>query len=76
MTGARAVNDLTAINVVQIILSGAQIHATGDAANMPAFGATYSDYEIASVANYGTARFGARPSTLTAERVAKLRSAN
>jgi mono/diheme cytochrome c family protein len=43
---------------------------------MPAFGATYSDYEIASVANYLTARFGARPSVLTAERVAKLRGAD
>ena len=74
LTGARAVNDPTAINVVQVILSGAQRHATGDAANMPAFGAAYSDYEIASVANYVTARFGVRPSALTAERVAKLRS--
>lgn len=69
-------NDPTAINVVQIILSAAQRHATGDAANMPAFGAAYSDYEIASVANYLTARFGARPSVLTAEGVAKLRSAD
>jgi hypothetical protein len=43
-------------------------------ANMPAFGAAYSDYEIASVANYVTARFGTQASALTAERVAKLRS--
>jgi mono/diheme cytochrome c family protein len=76
LTGSRAVNDPTAINVVQIILSGAQRHATGDAANMPAFGAAYSDFEIASVANYLTARFGARPSALTAERVEKLRGAD
>ena len=75
LTGARAVNDPTAINVVQIILSGAQRHATGDTLTMPAFGAAYSDYEIASVANYVTARFGAQPSALNPERVAKLRSA-
>lgn len=74
LTGARAVNDPTAINVVQVILSGAQRNAGGDTANMPAFGAAYSDYEIANVANYLTARFGARPSVLTAERVAKLRN--
>jgi mono/diheme cytochrome c family protein len=43
---------------------------------MAAFGAAYSIYEIASVANYVTARFSAQPSALTEERVAKLRSEN
>jgi|HubBroStandDraft_1064217.scaffolds.fasta_scaffold02598_7 mono/diheme cytochrome c family protein len=76
LTGARAVNDPTAINVVQVVLSGAHRHATGGGANMPAFSAAYSDYEIASVANYVTGRFGAQPSALTAERVAKLRTAD
>jgi mono/diheme cytochrome c family protein len=73
LTGARAVNDRTAINVAQVILSGAQRNAR-DTADMPAFGAAYSDYEIAGVANYVTARFGEQSSTLTAEQVAKLRS--
>ena len=41
---------------------------------MPEFGDTYSDAEIASVANYVTARFGAKASELTAEQVAKLRT--
>jgi hypothetical protein len=45
---ARAVNDPTATNVVQVILSGVYRHAAGDTANIPAFGAAYSDYEIAS----------------------------
>jgi mono/diheme cytochrome c family protein len=40
---------------------------------MPAFGSTYSDEEIASVANYVTARFGTKGSNLTAANVAKLR---
>jgi mono/diheme cytochrome c family protein len=74
LTGARAVNDSTANNVAQVILSGARRAPRGDGANMPAFGAAYSDYEIASVANYVTARFGTQPSALTGERVAKLRS--
>jgi hypothetical protein len=52
------------------------LHADPDAVNMPAFGAAYSDGEIASVVNYVTARFGARPSALTVERVAKLRQAD
>jgi mono/diheme cytochrome c family protein len=42
--------------------------------NMPAFGSTYSDSEIASVANYVTARFGAKASDLTVDQVAKLRT--
>jgi mono/diheme cytochrome c family protein len=76
LTGARAVNDPTATNVAQVILSGAQRHATSGQANMPAFGNAYSDYEIASVANYVTARFGSQPSALTSSQVAKLRDAD
>jgi mono/diheme cytochrome c family protein len=41
---------------------------------MPAFGATYSDAEVASVANYVTARFGAKGSDLSVAQVAKLRT--
>ena len=40
---------------------------------MPAFGAAYSDLEIATVANYVIARFGSKPSAISAEKVAKLR---
>jgi mono/diheme cytochrome c family protein len=40
---------------------------------MPAFGNAYSDSEIAAVANYVTARFGAKGSKLTARDVAELR---
>jgi mono/diheme cytochrome c family protein len=40
---------------------------------MPAFGQAYSDDEIAAVANYITARFGAKGASLTASDVAKLR---
>ena len=74
LTGTRAVNDPTANNVAQVVIGGAQRHAAGDAVNMPAFGGAYSDVEIASVANYVTARFGAVASDLTAARVAKLRT--
>jgi mono/diheme cytochrome c family protein len=40
---------------------------------MPAFGAGYSDDEIAAVANYVTARFGAKGAHLTVNDVANLR---
>jgi mono/diheme cytochrome c family protein len=74
LTGTRAVNDPTANNVAQIIIGGAQRRAAGGANNMPAFGGAYSDSEIASVANYVTARFGVQASALTAAHVAKLRT--
>jgi mono/diheme cytochrome c family protein len=69
LIGGRAVNDPSAINVVQVVLSGTA--RTGG--YMPAFGAAYSDVEVAAVANYVTARFGARASNVTAADVAKLR---
>ena len=59
LTGARAVNDPSATNVAQIVISGTRRHTDG-AVSMPAFGAAYSDAEIAAVANYVTARFGAK----------------
>ena len=40
---------------------------------MPSFGNAYSDDEIAAVANYVTARFGNKPSRITAREVAELR---
>ena len=73
LTGTRGINDPTAINVAQVIIGGGQRHVSGDSNNMPAFGSTYTDAEIASVANYVTARFGAKGSDLTAAKVAKLR---
>jgi len=74
LTGTRAINDPSANNVAQVIIHGGQRHTATDSNNMPKFGDTYSDAEIASVANYVTARFGAKGSDLTAEQVAKLRS--
>jgi len=74
LTGTRSINDPTATNVAQVIIRGGQRHTATDSNNMPEFGDTYSDTEIASLANYVTARFGAKGSDLTAEKVAKLRS--
>ncbi len=71
--GSRAVNDPAATNVAQIILTGAERRTPTGTAVMPAFGQAYSDAEIAAVANYVTARFGALSSALTAEDVGKLR---
>jgi mono/diheme cytochrome c family protein len=74
LTGSRAVNDPSATNVAQVILTGAHRQSVGAGDAMPAFGATYSDAEVASLANYVTARFGAEPSALTAQKIAELRA--
>jgi mono/diheme cytochrome c family protein len=75
LTGTRAINDPTAGNVVQVILRGGQRHTSDESVYMPNFGATYSDSEIASVANFVTERFGAKGSNLTSKDISKLRAA-
>jgi mono/diheme cytochrome c family protein len=73
LTGAWAVNDPSATNVAQIVISGTRRHTPPDVISMPAFGNAYSDAEIAAVSNYVTARFGSKPSRITAQDVAELR---
>jgi hypothetical protein len=58
ISGSRAVNDPTATNVAQIVISGTQ-RFTPASMSMPAFGSTYTDTEIAAVANYVTGRLAA-----------------
>jgi mono/diheme cytochrome c family protein len=72
ISGSRAVNDPTAINVAQIVISGTR-RLTPDAMSMPAFGSTYTDTEVAAVANYVTGRFGSTASKLTAKDITDLR---
>jgi mono/diheme cytochrome c family protein len=75
LTGTRSVNDPTATNVALSILRGAStLPASGDIATMPSFAQAWSDDDIAAVANYVVARFGAKPSSITASEVHKLRA--
>jgi len=74
ISGVRAINDASATNVAQIVLSGTVRHTPDGVISMPPFGASYSDADIAAVVNYVTARFGAAPSKLTDKDVAQLRS--
>ena len=74
LAGARAVNDRTATNVAQIVISGTERHTPEGVVSMPAFGSTHSDTEIAAVSNYVTARFGSAASSITEKDVAGLRA--
>jgi mono/diheme cytochrome c family protein len=73
LTGARAVNDGSGSNVMQVLLTGSG-SADGRRPYMPSFAAAYSDDEIAAVSNYVISRFGSRESRLSASEVAKLRT--
>lgn len=72
LTGLRSVNDPSGANVALMVLHGSGPARPGQPP-MPAFGNAYSDAEVAAVANYVTARFGAQPSRLTSDDVARLR---
>ncbi len=75
LTGTRAVNDPSATNVAMAVLRGASpLPASGAIATMPAFASSLNDDQIAAVANYVIARFGAQPSSITAAEVGKLRA--
>jgi mono/diheme cytochrome c family protein len=75
LIGTRAVNDPTATNVALAVLRGAStLPPSGDIVEMPAFGLAWSDDDVAAVSNYVIARFGAKPSTITAAQVRKLRA--
>jgi mono/diheme cytochrome c family protein len=73
LTGSRAVNDPSAINVAKMVLRGSDRQVADGTTAMPPFAAAYDDPEIAAVANYVTARFGAKLSALSANDVRKLR---
>jgi mono/diheme cytochrome c family protein len=70
--GERSVNDPSARNVAQAVIWGVTRQSPTGPVTMPAFGKAYSNEEIAAVANYVTARFGAAKSNITAEDVAKI----
>jgi mono/diheme cytochrome c family protein len=73
IAGTRGVNDPTATNVAQIVISGTRRHEPDGVVSMPAFGSILSDTEIAAVVNYVTARFGSAKSAVTENDVADLR---
>jgi mono/diheme cytochrome c family protein len=73
LPGARAVNDPTATNVAQIVISGTRRDQPAGILPMPGFGNIFSDTEIAAVVNYVTARFGSTRSSVTESDIAAMR---
>src|ERR1700722_2026855 len=73
LIGSRSVADPDGGNVTQIMLNGAKYRIKGQNVYMPPFGPTYSDAELAAVANYVIGHFGGTMGRVTPEDVAKQR---
>jgi len=74
LLGTRGVNDVSGVNAVQAILNGVRLSIGGREVFMPAFGASYSDTEVAALTNYVIAHFGNKQSHVTPDEVARLRA--
>ncbi len=74
LAGSRAVGDPSGLNVVQVILSGADARIAGEHVRMPAFGRGLSDTEIAAVSNYVLGQFGGVRGTVTLRKVRDART--
>jgi mono/diheme cytochrome c family protein len=73
LLGTRAVNDLSGVNVTEAILHGADFKIGDREVFMPAFGAGYSNTEVAALTNYVIAHFGNKHSKVGPDEVAQLR---
>jgi len=74
LLGLRAVNDLSGVNVTEAILHGADFKIGDREVFMPAFGAGYSNTEVAALTNYVIGHFGNKHSKVGPDEVARLRA--
>jgi mono/diheme cytochrome c family protein len=69
LAGSQAVNDPEGVNLVRVMLAGADLKTGKGRGYMPAFGDAYSDDELAAVANYVIHQFGGKAGQVTAQTV-------
>jgi mono/diheme cytochrome c family protein len=73
LAGLPSVNQPKGLNVIQTVLHGNAVNAPQGRSSMPAFGAGYSDTEIAAVTNYVVGRFGDQAGSARPRDVAQAR---
>jgi len=73
LAGSQAVNDPQGVNLIQVLLTGADLKTRRGAGYMPSFRAAYTDEELAAVANYVIGHFGGKDGQVTAETVRRHR---
>jgi mono/diheme cytochrome c family protein len=74
LQGSRGINDPNGLNVTEAILHGVKLKIADTEVFMPAFGAGYSDSEVAALSNFVIAQFGNRSGQVTPQDVALRRS--
>jgi mono/diheme cytochrome c family protein len=72
LVGSQTVNDPDGVNLIQVLLQGSQLRTDKFEAMMPRFQA-YRDVELAAVANYVIAHFGAKSAQISSKQVASAR---
>jgi mono/diheme cytochrome c family protein len=75
LAGSQAVNDPEGVNLIRVMLTGADLRTAKGRGYMPSFGDAYSDDELAAVANYVIAHFGGKSGKVTAQTVRGQRTA-
>jgi mono/diheme cytochrome c family protein len=75
LVGAQTVNDPAGTNLMQVIIRGSDLTSPAGRELMPAFGSTFTDTEIAALANYVLGHFGDKDGQVTPEAVAQAREA-
>jgi mono/diheme cytochrome c family protein len=73
LQGSRTVSDPQAINLTQVVLYGSTLETPNGRVNMPAFGKSHSDTEVAALVDFVSAQLGGRSAALTPEAIAKRR---
>jgi mono/diheme cytochrome c family protein len=74
LAGSQAVNDPEGINLIQVLLNGADLKTAHGTGYMPSFAAAYTDGELAAVANYVIGHFGGKDGKVTADGVKQHRT--
>lgn len=69
LAGSQSVNDPDGVNLVKVMLNGADLKTGKGHGYMPAFGNAYSDDELAAVANYVIHHFGGKAGSVTPQSV-------
>lgn len=74
LTGSASVQDPKGVNIIEVLLSGANARALHPLVAMPKFAGGLTDDELAALANFTIAHFGGRAGQVSAKDIERARS--
>jgi mono/diheme cytochrome c family protein len=74
LAGSASVQDAKGVNIIEVLLSGADARAVHPLVAMPKFAAGMTDDELAALANFTIAHFGGRAGQVSAKDIKRARS--